>query len=401
MAESAQQLLQYDALNETNDEIRLFWMDIETSNDYRITGRLETVQLKDCLDFRALSYEWGSEDDPRLLQINGQYLSVRANLFEFLTSYRAIMTSEEERVRVRRAESPWVIRIDPRTHLPFWIDQICINQQNFLERNHQVALMGRIYSQANQVLAWLGASCAAAMQFMDSPGFYDHTRVRRGDSMKKRRGRHIDPPRSWVQQVQPFVQGSYWERLWVQQEIVLARKVVFVAGTTWIEADLLSPLIKGQSVRQHWALKQAIERAQHERTAERDRTSAPDAGASVSLIHAINTFSAKQCVEVRDKVYGLQGMVEGDERISVDYSLPVVDVFALVVSTLVRKHYGHPFSTSDPKEQMRSDSVELASEISSRTEQILTYCEQLPACVLHLGRHMVLPLQQVLWICEF
>ncbi|OCK79904.1 HET-domain-containing protein [Lepidopterella palustris CBS 459.81] len=38
----------------------------------------------------------------------------------------------------------------------FWIDQICINQNDLQERGHQVALMFRIYSGASQVITYIG-----------------------------------------------------------------------------------------------------------------------------------------------------------------------------------------------------------------------------------------------------
>lgn len=37
-----------------------------------------------------------------------------------------------------------------------WVDAICINQRDGLEKNHQVALMSRIYSEAKCTIAWLG-----------------------------------------------------------------------------------------------------------------------------------------------------------------------------------------------------------------------------------------------------
>ncbi|KAI4098359.1 MAG: hypothetical protein L6R37_006522 [Teloschistes peruensis] len=43
-----------------------------------------------------------------------------------------------------------------RGPVPFWIDSLCINQQDFIERNEQVALMADIYSKASLVLVWLG-----------------------------------------------------------------------------------------------------------------------------------------------------------------------------------------------------------------------------------------------------
>ena len=38
----------------------------------------------------------------------------------------------------------------------FWIDALCINQQDPREKTHQVHLMGKIYSSAESVLVWLG-----------------------------------------------------------------------------------------------------------------------------------------------------------------------------------------------------------------------------------------------------
>ncbi|KAF2633929.1 HET-domain-containing protein [Macroventuria anomochaeta] len=38
----------------------------------------------------------------------------------------------------------------------FWIDALCIDQDNVDERNHQVQQMGEIFSCAQQVFAWLG-----------------------------------------------------------------------------------------------------------------------------------------------------------------------------------------------------------------------------------------------------
>jgi Heterokaryon incompatibility protein (HET) len=39
-----------------------------------------------------------------------------------------------------------------------WVDAICISQDDLIERNHQVGLMGQIYSKATLVIAWVGTS---------------------------------------------------------------------------------------------------------------------------------------------------------------------------------------------------------------------------------------------------
>jgi hypothetical protein len=43
-----------------------------------------------------------------------------------------------------------------------WIDALCIDQSNIQERKYQVALMGRFYSEAEMVIAWLGSSLQLA-----------------------------------------------------------------------------------------------------------------------------------------------------------------------------------------------------------------------------------------------
>jgi len=37
-----------------------------------------------------------------------------------------------------------------------WIDALCINQSDVTERNQQVHMMGRTYSNAERVLVWIG-----------------------------------------------------------------------------------------------------------------------------------------------------------------------------------------------------------------------------------------------------
>lgn len=39
---------------------------------------------------------------------------------------------------------------------PLWVDSICINQKDNSEKETQIPLMGDIYSQAQEVIVWLG-----------------------------------------------------------------------------------------------------------------------------------------------------------------------------------------------------------------------------------------------------
>ena len=93
-------------------------------------------------DYECCSYRWDDMGNLRaeaykLIRLNGLSFYVMPNLHNFLLNLRA--------------------QSAPRT---IWADYICINQNNDetakAERNSQVAQMGKIYSRAARVLAWVG-----------------------------------------------------------------------------------------------------------------------------------------------------------------------------------------------------------------------------------------------------
>ena len=52
-----------------------------------------------------------------------------------------------------------------------WIDAVCINQKDTVERGEQVAVMGQVYEKTTRNLIWLGPSdenTAEAIQTMDA-----------------------------------------------------------------------------------------------------------------------------------------------------------------------------------------------------------------------------------------
>jgi hypothetical protein len=83
-------------------------------------------------DYKALSYEWGSADDSKAIVLNGRVVSIRQNLWWAL----------------------WHLRGD-ELEMRLWIDALCINQEDAIERGHQVSMMGSIYRNA-EVICWLG-----------------------------------------------------------------------------------------------------------------------------------------------------------------------------------------------------------------------------------------------------
>ena len=83
--------------------------------------------------YEALSYVWGSISTSESLRCDGRTISITPNLRDALLKLRLA-----------------------RRHRALWVDQICINQSDKDEKSNQVALMGRIYRMAVQVIAWSG-----------------------------------------------------------------------------------------------------------------------------------------------------------------------------------------------------------------------------------------------------
>ncbi|KAF2732509.1 HET-domain-containing protein [Polyplosphaeria fusca] len=96
----------------------------------------------------------------------------------------------------------------PHLHRTLWIDALCINQDDIVERGHQVRLMREIYSKAQKVSVWLGDEKHMQDTFIE---------------LRKHQG-------PWDQGANRIFSAVWVERIWVIQEVALVQKVVFVAG---------------------------------------------------------------------------------------------------------------------------------------------------------------------------
>jgi hypothetical protein len=210
---------QYSTLNEDAQEIRLMTLFPGTvPSEIRVS--LETVPFTkdDVHDFEALSYAWGSAEHHTEIFIGAsghQVLSITQNLAEALPYLRY-----EDRSRV------------------LWIDAICVNQQDLEERSCQVERMADIFTKASRVVVWLGPESSDSSVAMDC--FHTISKNVEVDSV---RGtiRALSDETHWAEknQMLPFSAAQYWsmyrllqrswfERLWIWQEVRLGSRNTFV-----------------------------------------------------------------------------------------------------------------------------------------------------------------------------
>lgn len=282
----------------------------------------------------AVSYVWGSRPRDCEIQIDGSLLRVTETLVKVLEYLRGISNAKT-----------------------FWIDQICINQDDIEERGTQVSLMHEIYTKAFGTIAWLGlgsSSLKDSLCVIDAIAksvakWKGENRLLEEDEARKLCADGftslinplmptIDDVRAALDDIPTHISNliasTWFDRVWTFQEAVLAAHLFFCSGFEG------SPLL-------HWLeLKEVIFLAQ---TAGIEGIEEPKIGMIVTMrdvvldmteglslygrdIRLMNTdaFAAqRQTSDDRDMLYGQLGLFDHEvqQRLRPDYSLSVEGVF--------------------------------------------------------------------------
>lgn len=131
---------------------------------------------------------------------------------------------------------------DARESRYIWIDALSINQYDVHERNHQVSRMGDIYSQATRVVAWLGQDdneSRCGRIFLSGLSSSLSERYCLIDWVCQRR-RHEE---QW-QALNSLCSRSYWSRLWIIQEVLLASDLLIQCGSLSFQWEELSKVFR-------------------------------------------------------------------------------------------------------------------------------------------------------------
>ncbi|KAF2420123.1 hypothetical protein EJ08DRAFT_31192 [Tothia fuscella] len=114
----------------------------------------------------------------------------------------------------------------------YWIDQICVNQEDLQERNHQVSLMKEIYTKATTVIAWPGIEGSAKA---------DEGAISWMMALQLQTKYHpfkLDSDPSACEGLLSLCQRTYWIRMWIVQEIMLPSHVIFHNGCLEFQFEL-------------------------------------------------------------------------------------------------------------------------------------------------------------------
>ena len=158
--------------------------------------------------YQAVSYTWGTPGLIREIELNGVAYAIQKNLFDFFKQLHLNFAG-----------------------VPLWVDALCINQEDTLEKNIQVPLMGLIYSYAKSVLIWLGPHADGSEEYFDfcnrissEPQSFNTFRSRLREKVESDAGNH-----TWAAMA-ALQRRTYWTRTWIIQEIALASDIHVFCG---------------------------------------------------------------------------------------------------------------------------------------------------------------------------
>jgi hypothetical protein len=352
-------------VNESNDfahtplslegrTIRL--LDLQPSSDPSsdIQCTLQQVDLDHHPTYKALSYVWGDPDHTTPILVDGKTYYITVNCEAALCRLRE--TSER--------------------HL--WIDAICINQKDNEEKTTQIPLMRDIYAFADEVIVWLGRN--KTEQCLD-----DEARERIGfgliedltsceDSIRDFQSFLDftlcgDNPISRWQCLREIYNHSWFDRLWVHQEITVSSKASVLGqhySTSWDKLartvliiyeriDTRSILLDKDPTVASWTsivmgivqrdlVLRCLHRSfRHQANTILDRAKPfmnnlkEGIELELSLFHLLKATRSYKCHNPLDRVFAILGLVEDDMGLQPTYSQTVSEIFTKVTWAIIQK----------------------------------------------------------------
>ncbi|KAI1123816.1 heterokaryon incompatibility protein-domain-containing protein [Nemania abortiva] len=197
---------------------------------------LEHIILKPGADYEAVSYCWGDASITTPILLNGKSYPVTLNLFAGLKY-------------LRREDSPRRL----------WVDSLCINQQEIVERSREILKMRDIYKLAQNVLIWLGDYHPFTR--LDVKRIFDYVANLAICSTEEQdatliRSTGYDELWRMQSRLQEFVRTRAWfQRMWVVQEVSV-RPAPYMkdsaASPNLICGDLVLPFPYLRAVDEYW-----------------------------------------------------------------------------------------------------------------------------------------------------
>jgi len=360
---------QYGPL-QSNRGIRLLSLKPPDNRDDPVELSIHHFSLDDAPEYIALSYTWGSPVRNVLVTAESLPIKITPCLREALQHMRELQR------RKSTLRGLW-----------WWIDMICINQEDPHELGSQVAFMRDIFHGAQLVVAWIGpASTGSHKLLSEMVTRADHHQDESASATETLLqpescdSDELGAPRrhNLLHEVRDFLTRPFWTRVWIIQEICVCRDVLISCGDQTIPWDLFAAelgSVKRKSNMKPYgvygnpfgvlSVPDFAGLTPYNLVDLRDRYEEK----KLSLGSLITLTSQCQSTDPRDKVYSLLGLVtDGSEtEITPDYTISACQVFCAAIRTIHRNIL---------QSELRSEESNV--EIGIRVENILRSCSHRP-----------------------
>ncbi|SPO04617.1 related to heterokaryon incompatibility protein [Cephalotrichum gorgonifer] len=268
--------------------------------------------------YEALSYTWGTSDDPETAFIQASDDNTSHSTLQITQNLAAALRHFRHGQEARR----------------LWVDAVCINQNDIPERDSQVLRMADIYQLAHRVVVWLGPESGDSKLALDTLGhlgsqavaskrstLYSSPEANHSDWFRSRKTLPFDD-RAWVA-IHNLVKRSWFDRLWVIQEIHLANPTAILqCGFDTVPWMQLRVALICLSNKVQLPSRELFNRVRYQQSFARNLR--PVGMPDLLLLSQINL-----CANPRDKIYGILGLAPKKiaARIRPQYSLPTAEVY--------------------------------------------------------------------------
>ncbi|KAK9773234.1 putative Heterokaryon incompatibility protein [Seiridium cardinale] len=306
-----------------NNQFRLLRF---VQDEKQASAVLETFSMEGPLPpYHALSYTWACEKmgfaKTYAVHIKDQVLPVLESLKLFVEA----MNSKGDLL-----DGTW-----------WWIDSICIDQDNLRERAQQVQLMQHIYRRAKPVVIWLGEESSDSNLAIDFIRFID--KISRKYSLEEVcamvQKDHFSA--QWVA-LTNFFSRKWWARIWTVQEFVLPPSISIWCGMRNVSRTAVCRSLRiadrcpstgmkgtlafnhGFNRRRAWALHKVVKNQ--------------GVQLHVSLLAYAAYFCCMDATDDRDRLYGLMALANDGSLFDVNYSLSTQEVYLRFTQAFIAHH---------------------------------------------------------------
>ena len=342
--EPSQENYCYEPLDVLTDEIRL----LRVSKRYPWSKPVIKIcehPLEKAPPYDAISYTWDNQEMDQTLQLHKGIIKTTKNVVHIISKRASWMQARY-----------------------LWIDAICIDQSNILEKQSQIRKMRDIYTFAKRTIAWIS---------YEPIPFYDMWLLSLSNEISRSSTRNtlvhliagsndsvVHAVQHIIEKKKKFLSQKYWSRGWIVQEFALAHEVHIMYGSHFLSVDdlrsyllpqplvtlieLAGPMIKeckdGAEIKPYvdkdgvpinvvkepqstiWTLLFARELISVKKYASLSTV--------LSISTHFDTFSP------HDKVYSVLGMLEAEwYKLQPDYTIPIDDLYLKVAQILSDKSW--------------------------------------------------------------